>query len=275
MSQNNVSINNEVRLVGAANGVALTTTFVTRGLPVNTEWLSLEARNFSTAVVVRYALNPYLTVLRTQDRLATAPTDASDNAQDDNASTEVVLSSQNTWANGGALYVGSHIPFAGLDVDVDATNSNASVLTVNYWNGTAWVTISPTDNTASGGATFAQDGTITWTVPTAWSANTLRGIAASAGDDSDLASTVLFPGAERPLFWARLEVSAALDSSVTFDSIHAINRSTLYAEITSGKPCPEFWIRRGPGGIGSVQALTNAGTANLLVNVGSGRSWFA
>lgn len=274
MSQNQVSINNEVRAVGAASGVALTTTLATVGLPINTEWLSLEGRNFSTAVVIRYALCPYLTVLRTQDRLATAPTDASDNAQDDDATTSVTLSSQSTWANGDALYVGSHIPFRGVSVDVDAANGNAATMLVNYWNSSSWVTITATDNTASGGATLAQDGTITWAVPTAWVTGTLREIAARQGDDSDLVNTLYFPGAERQLYWARFEVSAELDSSVTLDSIHALSRSTAYAEITTGKPS-EFWVRRGTGGIGAVEALTNAGTANLLVNVGSGRGFFA
>lgn len=275
MSQNAVLINNEFRAASAAaGGTALSTTLTTIALPIGTEFVSLEARNFVTGVVAQYALCPYLTILRTQDRLATAPTDVSDNAQDGDAATDVTLSSQSTWANGDALYVGSHVPFRGVRVDVDAANGNASVLTVNYWNGSAWVDITATDNTASGGATLAVDGTITWTVPTAWSANSLRNIAALAGDDSDLANTVTFQGAERILYWTRWEVSAALDASTTQNEIHALARSTAYAELTTGKPGHEFFARRGPGGIGAIEALMNAGTGNLIVNAGSGRGFF-
>lgn len=274
MSQNQVLINNEMRLASGANGTALSTTLTTIALPIGTEFVSLEARNFVTAVVARYALCPYLTVLRTQDRLLTLPTDVSENAQDGAAATDVTLSSQDTWANGDALYVGSHIPFRAVRVDVDAANGNASVLTVNYWNGTVWGTITATDNTASAGATLAVDGTITWTVPTDWAANSLRAIALLAGDDSDLANTLTAPSLDRILYWTRWEVSAALDASTTQNEIHALSRSTAYAEITTGKPSHEFFIRRGPSGIGAIEALTDAGTGNLLVNVGSGRGYF-
>ncbi|TXH57203.1 MAG: hypothetical protein E6Q97_04705, partial [Desulfurellales bacterium] len=157
----------EVRIAGASKGVACTTTAAFTLLPAGTKTIQLIPRNFATAVVVRYALCPWITVLKTADSLATF-TDYSQEANDASTSTDITLSSLDTLANGDAVYVGSHLPFRGLVADVDSTNATASVLSVYYWNGSAWADTSASDGTASGGATFAQDGNITWTVPTAW-----------------------------------------------------------------------------------------------------------
>lgn len=246
----------EIRQASASKGLACTTAAATVGLPIGTQVIRLEGRNYSTAVVIGVALNPYLIVLKTVDSLATV-TDYSDAAQDNDAGTDVVLSSLDTNANGDALWVGSHLPFRGLSVDVDATNGTASVLTGTYWNGSALANISLTDGTINTGATFGQDGAITWTVPTDWAPTTLV-VAGSA------AKTVAYSSAA--LYWVKLVVSAALDSSTTLNSMHALARSTAYFEITTGVPL-ERRVIRGPGGVGCVEALTDAGTANLIVNV--------
>lgn len=211
------------------------------------------------AVVVKFNFNPYLTVFKSTDALVTQTniTDYSDNAQDNSTSTDVTLSSLDTLANGDALYVGSWTPFGGLTVDVDATNSTASVLTVHYWNGSAWTDISATDGTDNAGATFGQDGSITWTVPAAWASVALQ----------DTATTIIRGVGilTAPQYWVRLSVSAALDSSTTQNSIIAINRDTTYGEIPAGMSI-EQGITVGPGGFYSITALTDAGSASLIVN---------
>lgn len=250
----------EVRAASTAGGgTALTTTAARIVLPLGTKHMTLIPRNFSTAVVVQFNKNPWITVLKTTDLLADEAnlTDYSENAQDGSAATDVDLSSLDTLANENAVYIGSHVPFSGLDVDVDAANANASVLSVDYWDGSAWSDISPTDGTISTGATFGQDGTITWTVPTDWAAAKLKDIVSTA-------KTGL--GAGGPLFWVRLTVSAALDATTTLNSILAINRDTTYAELPSGTTWEES-IQVGPKGFSSITALTDAGTANLIVNV--------
>lgn len=246
----------EVRAVHtSAGGLSLTTTLQTAGFPKGTQGVRISPRNFSTAVVARFALNPYLVVLKTSDALATVAnlTDYSENAQDNDTSTLVTLSSLDTNANSNAVWIGAALPFRGLSVDVVSTNSAASVLSGTYWNGSALSNISLTDNTASGGNTFAQDATITWSVPTDWAKATLK----TAGSAAAAIRT-------DELYWVKLVVSAQLDSSTTLASVHALNRSTAYAEIQDA----DVWesvIRRGVGGIGSIEALTDAGTANLLV----------
>lgn len=261
MSTETIAANlRELRLAGAANGVSCTTTATKTPLPLGTKFVSMTGRNYSTAVVIRVNLNPWLTVLKTTDLLATKAnlTDYSEAAQDGSTSTDVVLSSLDTLANLGAVYIGSHVPFAGLTVDVDSANGTAATLAVTYWDGSAWSNITPTDGTASGGATFAQDGDITWTIPAAWVTGKLETAVATAAKRIGLF--------QQELYWVRLAVSAALDSSTTLNSILAINRSTAYAELVSGVPWEQA-VNVGPGGVSSVTSLTDAGTANLLINV--------
>lgn len=244
----------------AGGGTSLTTSAVRVVLPLGTKWLSLTPRNFSTAVVAQFLTNPWLTVLKTTDAGATF-TDYSIEAQDGSTSTSVVLSSLDTLANGDALYVGSHVPFSGVAIDVDATNSTGSVtLEVKYRKSdNTWATITPTDGTASGGTTMAQDGSVTWTVPTDW-------ITASLGDTGASTTVGTNPGGE--LYWTRWAVDVALDASVTLDHMLSINRSTVYAELASGQSFEQS-VTVGVGGIASVQAKADAGTANLIVNVGT------
>lgn len=240
----------------ASGGTALTTTATLIPVLDGTVHLTLIPRNFSTAVVVRWAKNPYLLVVKTTDEFVTG-TDYSAAAQDGSTDTDVVLSSLGTAAQGDYLMVGSHLPFRGVRIDVDAANANASVLTVKYRKSDdTWADITATDGTASGGATMAQDGNVTWTMPTDWKPVTLREAVSGMGSP--------FPYGGHRAYWTRWEVSAALDSSTTLNSLMALNRSTVYAEIPSGLGKSEV-VTKGPGGIGCIEALTDAGTANLLV----------
>lgn len=247
----------EVRASSTAGGGTALTVSTTLSVPflAGTNYAMLEGRNYSTAVVVKYGLIPYILVYKTTDVLATV-TDYSEAAQDGDTGTDVVLSSLDTNANGDALWVGSHIPFRGLVADVDAANGTASVLTGSYWNGSALSDISLTDGTTSGGATFAVDGAITWTVPTDWAAASLVTIAAPG---SGIANRGL------PLYWVKLVVSAAMDSSTTLNSLLARVRSTAYGELVSGRVV-EMSVRRGVGGLAGVEATVDAGSANLIVN---------
>lgn len=248
----------------AGSGTALTTTAVCIAVPSATRLLTLTPRNLTTAAVAQYAINPYLVVLKTADLLATA-TDYSEAAQDGDATTDVVLSSLDTIANGDCLYVGSHLPFRGVSIDVDAANGTASVLTVKYRKSdNTWADISATDGTASGGATMAIDGSVTWTVPSDWVKCALRKI-------GETTARIAYSGND--LYWTRWQVSAALDSSTTLNSLMALNRSTAYAELLAGQ-VREIAFGKGPEGHGCIEALVPAGGGNLVVNVdtrGGGR----
>jgi hypothetical protein len=216
----------------------------------------IEGRNYSTAVVAQIALVPYLSVMKTADNLATI-TDYSANAQDGSASTDITLSSLDTIANLDYLMVGSHLPFRGVAIDVDAANGTASVLTVKYRKSdNSWADISKTDGTASGGATFAVDGNVTWTMPTDW-------IPCKLTDTGAIGTAV--PNSGSMLYWTRWEVSVALDSSTTLNSMMALSRSTAYYELPTGRLI-EQEILQGPNGWAGIEARTDAGTLNLIVN---------
>ena len=140
--------------------------------------------------------------------------------------------------------------------------STASIRTVRYWNGTSWADISDQDNTANGGATFAQDGQITWTVPSDW-------VGVRLDDTTATPDTTLAIGEfTQPLFWTRWEVSLVLDSSVNLDHLVALNQSTAYAELVEGQTLEQA-VLRDLGGQSAIKAVTDNGTANLIINAGA------
>ena len=235
-------------------GVTAAAAFV--AFPPGTGFVSMEGRNYSTAVVIRWLLNPRLTVIKTTDNLATAAnaTNYSDVAQDNDVATDITLSSFSA-ATTSAIWVGADLPFRGVFADVDSTNSNAATMAATYWSATGptMAALSITDGTAVTGATLQQDGGITWTVPADWTPTTLR----TAGG-----AAVGIPESGQPKYWVRFSVNAALDSSTTLNSLLAMNRSTSYASLVTGRVA-EFLIHQNAG---CIEAVTDAGTANLIVN---------
>lgn len=266
---------NEARAAStAAGGTAVTSTAQVVGIPNHTAHVSIVTHTYaSSALVVKAALNPYLVLLKTTDNLATFAnvTDYSVQGQQPGG-TGVTLSSLDTLANGGAFYIGSHVPFRGVAVDMSAAvNGAASVLSAHYWTGALWTSLSPTDGTTAGGATFAQDGNITWTMPASglWVADYLSNtvpaqVAAGSYLPAEQRSTLL-PWNELKRYWARLTVSAALDSSTVANTMFALNRSTAYAEYITGSLL-QFRVVKEPGGIACVELLTDTGIADVIVN---------
>lgn len=246
----------EVRSASTASGGTSLTTTTTRVLfPHGTSLVQLLPRNFSGASVVRVALLPYAQVLVTNDGLSSV-TDVSRSAQDGSSTSKITLSALAPLANGGAVYLGVFCPLRGLDIDVDAPNSNASVLSCAYWNGSSWAALTLTDGTAVGGATFAQDGLITWTPPSD---------AASSSFASVVSRVSVLSKSTRNLYWYRFGVSALLDASVTLNGCVGLPRSTNYGELVETLGM-EFRTQTSVGGHAGVEALTDAGTANLIVN---------
>lgn len=246
----------EMRLAGASKGVALTTTLALTSLPFGTKYVRLSPRNFSTAVVARFLFNPWLTVLKA-DTGAASILDISNEAQDGDT-TIINFSDFDTVANGDALYIGSHRPFRGVAVDIGtATQSTATTLAVEYLNlNGLWVSITPTDGTASGGATFAVDGNVTWTIPAAWKRMQLGPV---------IGSTSAHAFYTDKLYWTRWSTNTAFDSTVDVLQFRALNRVTTYAELAPGEWFDQL-VTVGYGGDASVEALTDAGTANLVIN---------
>lgn len=249
--------------VGNAITAGATAAAAFQAFPAGSQYVSLEGRNYSTAVVANVMFNPYLRVLKTTDNFAggaTATTDYSAVAQNNKPVTgAVVLSS---FATSHAIWVGAEIPFRGIFADVQATNSNTSTAVTAYWSATGptMATLTSADGTFSGVATFNVDGGITWTVPSDWTVGTLRAIAGAV-------SSIPYSG--ESLYWVKLTVSAALDASTTLDQLLAMNRAAAGSglSLTSGRPGIEMMLPTGSGRWGCLEAVTDAATGNLLVNV--------
>ncbi len=248
----------------ASGGTALTTTLTLVPIPFGSDYLSITPRNFAlSAGVARVLLNPYLTIFFTTDAGVTT-TDISDEMQD--GDTADVNIDDFPITGTGFFYVGAPIQFRGVKVDVGTgNNDDAAALKVRYWNG-SWVDLATahnlSDGTDIGGDSFKQDGDVTWDVPSVWVKETLDGI----GDTLPSERVSFVPSRSTPMYWTRWEWAAALDADTDVAGMQALNRSTAYAELLEGQTVETMVSDRK---LGCVEALTDVGTANLVVNVGS------
>lgn len=236
----------------AGGGTALTTTRAFIAVPQGISNLIIIPRNFSTAVVAKVSLNPWITVISTNDAMRSNPTVQSNAAQDGATGTLVTLSSLPTLANGGAVYIGASNPFSALQATVVAANSGGGTMAVTYWNGSTFTNITPTDNTTN----MSTSGSITWTVPTDWVKADLGSILALGQPRIGVTSTG---------YWIRIATSAAYDSSVTLSSLYALGQ---YGD-SGGMEIPEGFVYQtsvSANTTGNISALTDAGTANLIVD---------
>jgi hypothetical protein len=134
---------------------------------------------------------------------------------DDDSATYADISSLDN--SNDAIFICTPIPAKKLTVTILAANGNASTLTMAYWrNDTSNFGFNPvaiSDGTASGGATMAQSGDITWTPQT------------------DEVEHYLFG---RVGFWYRLVVSATLDASVQISKVTYESNYVLVQNVWDG-----------------------------------------
>lgn len=110
-----------------------------------------------------------------------------------------VLDSLDTYAAFECVFIKTKVPANSLTFDIFKPNGTASVLSLYYWDGSAWTDTSATDGTADSGATLAIDGAITWTSP--GSAEQEKYMYGNNG------------------FWYQIRVSVQLDSEVEITSV--------------------------------------------------------
>ena len=123
--------------------------------------------------------------------------------------------------------------------------------------------ISDTDTTDTG-ASLAQDGTVTWTVPATWNLATLRDI---CNANAIPISATNFRYSDVPLFWTRWTWNATMGTAVTLDHILGLNENTAYAEFPVGLSKRErVHMGLGRNGVAGIELLSDAGTANCIIN---------
>lgn len=279
---------NEAKSFTTANGgTALGTTVTVSSvlaLPNKTSHVTLYPQNFAGgATVFKFALNPFLLILVTGNNLQTA-TDFSQVGQNFPAdATGVKINALDTLANGGSIYIGSHVPFRGVAVTNGNPNANASTLSVNFWNGTAWTAVAGfSDGTAAAGATMAQNGLVTWTVPTTWAKAVLSDTINPDPTGGQISGWGNVPGQSQPVipvsplqkatllpyngksrYWTQWVVSAKLSATVNNTLMLALNRVTTYAE-TVTNVFTQFRTFHGEDGVAAIEAIINAGTGNVI-----------
>ena len=148
----------------------------------------------------------------------TVPTlgyDYSDEATDGLTTTKVILDSLDTYANNECVFVKTPVPASSITFTVSAANANASVPSGYYYNG-AWTQVTGlSDGTASGGATFAQSGAMTWTLPTDSIPNYMYG---------------------ENGYWYQFRVSAALDAEVEVTAVKFTSAWQSIENVWDGNP---------------------------------------
>jgi len=202
---------------------------------------------------------PLVACFKTTDNEATF-TDYTSEATDKSTSTSVVLSSLDTAANGDYWYVACKYKYGGIWVDVDGTNSTATdTMTGYYWNGVGWTNITITDGTSSGSVCLAQDGAITWTVPSDWKPMLLSDLFPS-GTITNLPASAQ----TEYLFVVRFQTDKAFDSSVTLDEVTVLgdNVTRPHGNFQADTDY-EFNIDRDR--VGCLDYYDSAGSKSLLV----------
>ena len=161
------------------------------------------------------------------------------------------------------LYICVEEPVGGIYVTIGNANGNAATLTAAYRkNDDTWASVTATDGTASGGATFGQTGNITWTTPTDWRRAILGGgsgiFAPNAITDGRYDADA--PGIEG--HWLRFSWSAAFDASTSVTELYTNNRDTTRGYYYAGK---EYFFSFDLRRVGSIEAVLASGTATMDV----------
>ena len=247
----------------AGGGTALTSTKGLISIPFGSESLHLTPRSFAAgAEVVQFLLSPWLHIVHSTDLLVSPSgfTNHTEEFQDGDA-TDVTFASWDTLANGGVMYVGSEVPFRGVSVVVGTTvQTVVSTLTIKYPQAPAvWVDLVNSEGTKVTNDCLQQDGDETWTMPAAglWSRTSLKALGETTRSDGPFL---------QELYWTRWELSAAGTANFQLRQIRGLNRSTKYGELAEGVPVNlGLQDRR----VSAIEAKTDDGTANLIVNVGT------
>lgn len=175
----------------------------------------------------------------------------SDNGTLDDHSTEINnyhsgTSTVNVVAADDYLFIGSLFPFNSFYLKVGTANDQASVMSIDYWNGRSWQDVVETrDETASSGVSLAQDGRITF-VPDKNESWICDDTVYSSGGEliTGLGNATIYD-----LYWIRISFSGDLNASTALswmghlfssdDQLYTeyplFNNSNLKASFESGK----------------------------------------
>lgn len=199
--------------------LATTTAFAqVKGIPPFMNKLEIEPFHATTVEVLQVAFGPRVEKIIFYDASAARYIDITDVMLDRNsATTSGALLSGMTASD--LLYVCLARSARGLCIDVVDANAVVATATWTYLDIEGnFVSLSATDGTASGGATLAQDGLVTWTVPNKdrWKPRDLVALS------PEMPTAMAQRG-----YWLRLAVSATLTAPTTIASLYGLANVTV------------------------------------------------
>lgn len=185
-----------------------------------------------TAARPRLADNATSWKVKKTVNIGVAYTDYSAEANDNSAATDAAISSLDTVANGDWILFSAPSPFIGVAIDMDAgaVNGNAANTSCEYWNG-AWTAVASLVDGTDTGANFAQDGQITWALPSDWITSTIDTVSA---------------------YHLRCGTSSALDASTTIDEVEAILPTRVAVDVTVNGDDAGLLLESNSGGTGTL-----------------------
>jgi hypothetical protein len=183
-------------------------------MPAADQWVASTVNSIEAYWIrIRFAsaaLTPNMTFLRIYALLSTDTSSPSFNDLVNTYDGDTTSSEFLEFRTEDYLYVGYGTKFNKITVDVGTANDIASVLTAQYFNGSAWTAVTITDNTKVSGDTLKQDGTITFTIPNDWEANTVN---------------------STETYWIRLDVSVALTTAFSINEITVTRSNNVTVDI--------------------------------------------
>lgn len=213
--------------------LSMSTTAAHAAVPIN----STEIMHYATSDY-RLGVAPVLDKVFYYSASAGTYTDYTDYARDKDSSTHVPLDGM---VATDILYMGFSECPRGVYIDMGSNvNANAATLDVEFYNGTAWTDVSSdSDGTTSGGATLAQDGLYSWTLPTSIPI-TVNGVSS--------------------LQWIRFKPSTTLSATVDVNEIIPACIDTNYGYFRGGG---EYAYPIDKAKVGAIETDMASGTATL------------
>lgn len=139
------------------------------------------------------------------------------------------------------IFIGSFLPFNHKHFDILVANDQATVPTIEMWDGTQWrANVDVIDRTAVSGVSMAQDGIVSWSTNIDYSWNREN----ESADVTGLTGTNIYN-----MFWVRLSWDASWNAltslefigqkfsndSELYDIYPNLNNSTIQASFETGK----------------------------------------
>jgi len=181
-----------------------------------------------------------------------------------------------TLLSAGRLFIGFSKQGTGVYFDLHTANNNAATMAAYYWNGRNWTSVTITDGTASGGATLAQDGLISWTTPVLWEPGT--DVPEGQYLDQDLYWICMIPSADLDpvAVVSAYAFGADIEASIDLPKSHDGDTSTAeYMTLRNADRLVVMAQEQFTGVVVDLGTTVNAVTASMAAQYWNGYAWAA